>query len=297
VLEGGIMLLYATTALFSVVAATLAFYATEPELEPFYCYVVDGDWQKTPSRLAQSYLVLLRKIFGPNLFGVRASLNACALSIIVTFTIMLMWRALETGSLVVAVEDLTGPTLGLATVCWGLSTAAAAPFSLKITALLMERSASSERPSSVFGYTLLDALAAYVLIGISVYFCIVFTLPIITWHDQGGAKAIEMAQIFFSYAHGPALVWPTNSGVAVSGLPAVLVSVATALPTLIFLALASVTLVAIATFSVVSWVLVQHLSFISRIRAARLSKVATLFWYAGGSIAAVAFLVGLVADA
>ena len=292
-LEVGIFVLYAVATCLAIIAAVFSFYSNDPKIDAVYCFFVDKQWRNVPHKVAYSYSGSLQKIFGTNLFGVAASVKAIFLAILVTFVIMISWRTVLLGSIFSSVEQVFGPVLGMATLSWALATAAVAPLSLKATAFFLKRSYNSESPFAVLAYTASDAVVSYILVGVSVYFCIVFTMPLIHLPEEGISKSWELIQIFASYAHNQALVWPTNRAVSVSGLSAALVSVATVLPTFIFIFLVSLALLSAAVLALIGPIVSNHLNWVSDQGAVMFSKHVSTLTVVGGAVAGIAKLLEL----
>lgn len=292
-LELSIFVLYMAAVLLSVIAAVFSFYSYNPDIDAVYCFFADKQWRKVPSRVAYSYSVSLQKIFGTNLFGMAASVKAVLFAILLTFIIMVFWRSILIGNAFSAIDQVFGSALGMITLLWALVTATVAPLTLKATAFFLKRSYKSESPLSVLAFTVTDAAIAYILVGLSVYFCILFTYPLLQLPEEGASKSWELVQLFASYAHNPALAWPINKAVSVSGLSAALVSVATVLPTFIFIALVSLTLLSVSVLAIVSPIVTGHLHWVSKQGAVMFSKHVSSLVVVVGAIASVAKLLEL----
>lgn len=293
-LESGIWLLYVATAALAVLASAALIYSQEPNYDAVYCYMVDRKWRDIPSNVASRYLVFLRRLFGDNLFGRRAGANAALLSSAITLTIMIGWRAIAVGSLWSAVHDTIGTRLGLATFAWVISAAAVAPLSLFATSFFLGRAAKAQPPAKVLAYTSMDAVVAYTLVGTSVYLCIITTTPALVWYAEGLERAIETLTLFVGYAHGPASIWPKTSGVAISGLSAVTVGVATVFPTVLFIVLTILSFISVVFFKATAPIIVGHLQWVSEQAAARFAKCAAVSASLAGAIAAVAKVLELM---
>lgn len=295
-LESGILLLYVATAALAVLGSAALIYSQETNYDAVYCYMVDSKWRDIPTNVASRYLVFLRRLFGENLFGWRAGANAALLASAITLAIMIGWRAVAVGSLWPAVHDTIGTRFGLATFAWVISAAAVAPLSLFATSFFLGRAVKAQPPAKVLAYMSMDAAVAYVLVGTSVYLCIITTTPALVWYAEGLERAIETMTLFVGYAHGPASIWPKTSGVAISGLSAVTVGVATVFPTVLFIVLTVLSFISVVFFKVTAPIIVGHLQWVSEQAAARLAKCAAVSVSLAGALAAVAKVLELMAS-
>jgi hypothetical protein len=273
VLENSIFILSLITAFISTLVVLILVVAKIDSYDGVYCYFEDKQWREIPKVLAQKYLAFLKKLFGENLFGLRASLNIIALSFILTVSIMVLWRGFSIGNIEIAIEQTLTGMFGITVLSWGFSSALVAPLSLIITSKLLYKSASSQDHKMVYKNTLLDLLATYLLISLSLYFCLLTTMPAIALVEQGWGKAFDIAKLFGSFAHTNALTWPTHSVTNVAGLSARIVSVATLLPTIIFIFLMCISFVSVAIFKIITPTIVNKLDWLSRQNTAKLSVI------------------------
>lgn len=272
-LENSIFILSLITAFISILVVLFLLMVNTDNYVGIYCYFEDKQWREIPKILAQKYLEFFKKLFGDNLFGIRASLNIVALSFILTVSIMILWRGLSIGSIGLAVEQTLTGMFGVTVLTWGVSSGLVAPLSLIITSRLLYISANSSDHKMEYKNILLDLIATYLLISLSLYFCLLSTMPSIAFVEKGWDEAFDMVKIFGSFAHTNALIWPTHNVTSVAGLSARITTIATLLPTIIFIFLMSLSFISVGIFKLISPTVANKLNWLSKQNTAKLAAI------------------------
>lgn len=270
-LESSILFLAVATVLVSTVVAAIFILVKIDNYDGVYVYFDDKRWLEIPKILAQKYIIVFKSLFGPNLFGLRASINIILLSLILTVSIMILWRGISIGSFSLAVNQAINGSFGVTILSWGLSSALVAPLSLIATSKLLYNSANSSNHRTVYRNTLIDSIITYLLISLSLYFCLLTTMSGIALYEGDIDKSIDMIKIFGSFAHTNAITWPTHSVTSVAGLSAIITSVTTLLPTIIFILIMLLSLFGLLFFKLISPLVVSQLNWVSNQNAAKLS--------------------------
>ncbi len=275
-LESSIFILSLITAFISILVALILILAKVDNYDGVYCYFEDREWKQIPKILAKKYLAFLKRLFGDDLFGVRASVNIFAFSFVLTIFIMILWRGFSINSIETAVEQALSGMFGVTVLTWGISSALVAPLSLIITSKLLLKSSSSQDHKKVYLKTVLDLLATYLLISLSLYICLLTTMSSIALVEQGWCGAFEIAKLFGTFAHWNALTWPTHSVTSVAGLSARIVAIATLIPTITFIFLMFLSFLAVVIFKLITPTVVSKLDWLSKQNSAKLSVVIAL---------------------
>ncbi|APD92947.1 hypothetical protein BM523_02405 [Alteromonas mediterranea] len=275
-LESSIFILSLITAFISILVALILVLAKVDNYDGIYCYFEDSEWKQIPKILAQKYLAFLKRLFGDDLLGVRASVNIIAFSFMLTVLIMILWRGFSINSIEAAIEQALSGMFGVTVLTWGISSALVAPLSLMITSKLLLKSSNSQDHKKVYQNTVLDLLATYLLISLSLYICLLTTMSSIALVEQGWGEAFEIAKLFGTFAHGNALTWPTHSVTSVAGLSARIVAIATLIPTITFIFLMFLSFLAAVIFKLITPIVVSKLDWLSKQDSAKLSVVIAL---------------------
>ena len=270
-IENGIFVLSLVSVLIATICASILILAKTNNYDGLYTYFDDKQWLDIPKLLAQKYIIVFKKLFGQNLFGLRAALNIILLSFFLTIGILILWRGLAIGSFYLAIEQAATSNFGVTLLSWGLSSALVAPLSLVITAKLLFNSANSTNHRTVYRNVVIDIIATYLLISLSIYLCLISTLPAIMFSEKGWDGAVDIISIMLGFAHRNALIWPNHAVLSIEGLSIKVTAIATLLPTITFIILMGLSFLGIAIFKFISPIIVKHLNWLSNQDAAKLS--------------------------
>ena len=241
-----------------------------------YCYLVDKTWSGNTIRITKKYDNIISKYLGSKILTIKSAIIIIFLSIAITFLVMFISRGMKAGFLYTILNDITGSKLGIPFIAWSFSSAIVSIPSIAITRHFIKKVISSNSNLEHFKFACFDLISVYFLVSISMYLAQLTTLPLFTWYRVG--EGIELFHIIASYAHVTALKWPMSSGlIKLDGLPVLVITALTILPTLIFIILIFISSTFVLVLKIVSPVIAKYLNWLSEKQIANVSWFTTIF--------------------
>ncbi|WP_417661227.1 hypothetical protein [Pseudomonas sp.] len=212
--------------------------AEDKRLLQLYLNLDSGSYKTIALRASQS----LEKYIDDQLDGSLTSFKGIRLIFYITFifslSVFLHFRAIDTGSLTLAIDNLANTSIGVLFFSLFAINFIIAIISTKITESNIRKAASAHSNRVIAKHLALDAIAAYLLISASVYLSSALTIPILELHKTKSLEtAYETLLIFASFEHWNSLTWIFEAPMKIGGMSNVDYALISFIPTLVFLAI------------------------------------------------------------
>ena len=266
-MESIILATYVIAAAISAAVAILFFQLKLKKQTELYCYLDDQKWRDIPSNVANQFGLMLESLFSFDKGNLQVVLRSAAFSFLVSMFILLVWRASVAGG----ISGWSVPSLWVLFLVWAVSSALVGPASVFITYYFVRKIAQTSVTRKIADFISLELLFTYLLVSLSIYSCLIFTAPAISWFKDSIYDAISVISILLSFAHENALTWPTHGVISVDGLSAVVVSIATLIPSLVFIISICIALLTLIIFRIISHPILKALNWFSEQTTASLA--------------------------
>ncbi|EIE1227842.1 hypothetical protein [Vibrio vulnificus] len=268
-----ILIVFSVTLLLSLLAALLHLQSGMSFHDEVYCYLDDKKWKRIPMQVAEKYSKSLGYFFSFDKGLLTVVIKSIFFSTTVSLIVLITWRSFVVGSLTSALSGLFSGSLWVVVCVWAASVAVAGAFSVLITKHFASKVANASTAMAAVKFILLDLLVTYLLVSLSMYVCLLGTMPMLTWYKANFAEAQSVFGALVTFAHENALTWPTHGVVLLDGLSASILSIATVIPSLTFILSITIALLVFGLVRLVSARVMATLDWVTQ------QSIAKTTWY------------------
>lgn len=289
-----IYFVYTIVYVLSFIAAYLHIQTKINNHERLYCYFSDKSWRRISIIVAKRYDLLLSKLFAFDKKIFSVIIRTSLYSLITTVSILFIWRAITVNSISLAALSLLKSSIWMVVTLWSVVAILSAIASIFTTKLFVAKLASCSNGFKAVRFIILNLICSYLIIALSMYICMIATLPILAWHKFDYMHAKDLLIIISSFSHVNALKWPINSVIELDGLSAIIISVSSMIPSVTFIFSILISMITMLAFKAISPVLLKTLNWLSLQDAQKITFHITALCLTAGALAALGKLFELI---
>lgn len=261
--------------------------------DELYFYFNDKKWRNILVSVAKNYDQRLERLFFFNKGKLVVTLMSALFSSVLSLLIIIVWRIGSTGSLMSAISSLFS-SMWVIVLIWILSASIVGVFSVFITKYFVKKAANCLDGKGIIKFIALDLFISYLLVAVSMYICLLGTLPALTWSNASFNAAKDTFFILLPFAHENALTWPTHGVVELDGLSASIISIATVIPSIAFVFTIILSLMLSVILKFISPIAMDTIDWFTEQNTAKTTWYITSFCVLGGALAGIGKVLELI---
>lgn len=177
------------------------------------------------------------------IFSRKILVRATLLSVVATFSGLLVFRSIATGSVESTIAGFSMNTAVVAVCLIAVNVVITVP-SIVVTKHIVARAARAASSFAIAKWALLDCALAYAFVALGIYLSSILVVPALTAFNDNSDNAFEVFRILVSFEHRNAILWPAGVW-SLDGVSAAIYASFALIPTFLFV---SCMMSAIATY-------------------------------------------------